>query len=43
MADFPKDLLEEVKKLEDMFTVPTNKLKEITTHFISELEKGTAA
>ena len=40
MADAPKDLLEEVKKLEEMFIVGTPKLKEITSHFVSELEKG---
>jgi hexokinase len=40
MADVPKDLLQEIKKLEEMFTVPAEKLKEITKHFISELEKG---
>jgi hexokinase len=41
MADLPKDLLEEIKKLEKIFTVPKEKLKEITAHFVSELEKGT--
>lgn len=40
MADVPKDLLAEIKKLEQMFTVPPQKLKEITDHFIKELEKG---
>jgi len=40
MADVPKDLLHEIKRLEEMFMVPTEKLKEITTHFVSELEKG---
>lgn len=40
MADVPKDLLTEIKKLEDLFTVDKAKLKEITTHFVSELEKG---
>jgi hexokinase len=40
MADVPKDLLQEIKRLEEMFIVPKEKLKEITTHFVSELEKG---
>jgi predicted transcriptional regulator len=40
MADVPKDLLQEIKRLEEMFIVPAEKLKEITTHFVSELEKG---
>jgi hexokinase len=40
MADVPKDLLKEIKRLEEMFTIPTEKLKEITTHFVSELTKG---
>lgn len=40
MADVPKDLLQEIKKLEELLTVDTAKLKQITKHFISELEKG---
>ncbi len=40
MTNVPKDLLEEIKRLEEMFTVPAEKLKEITTHFVSELTKG---
>lgn len=40
MADIPKDLLEQMKKLEDMFTIPTEKLKAITDHFVKELTKG---
>lgn len=40
MADVPKDLLQEIKRLEEMFMVPKEKLKDITTHFVSELEKG---
>ncbi|KAI1812993.1 hexokinase [Poronia punctata] len=40
MADVPKDLLAEIKALEEAFTVPSEKLKEITSHFVSELEKG---
>ncbi|KAK0893366.1 hexokinase [Friedmanniomyces endolithicus] len=40
MADIPKDLLQEIKRLEDLFTVDTAKLKAIVEHFISELAKG---
>ncbi len=40
MADVPKDLLQQIKRLEELFTVDTKKLKEITEHFIKELEKG---
>ncbi|KEY64936.1 hypothetical protein S7711_08935 [Stachybotrys chartarum IBT 7711] len=39
-ADVPKDLLEQVRRLEELFTVPAEKLKEITNHFVSELTKG---
>ena len=41
MADVPKDLLQEIKRLEDLFTVDRAKLKAITNHFVSELDKGT--
>lgn len=40
MADVPKDLLATITKLQEQFKVPTEKLKEITEHFVSELEKG---
>ena len=40
MADVPKDLLQEIQKLEQLFTVSPQKLKEITDHFIHELDKG---
>lgn len=40
MADMPKDLLQEIKRLEDLFIVDTAKLKAITDHFVSELAKG---
>jgi hexokinase len=40
MADVPKDLMQEIKRLEEMFSVPKEKLKEITDHFVSELIKG---
>jgi hexokinase len=33
-------LVEEIKKLEEQFTIPTAKLKAITEHFVSELAKG---
>lgn len=39
-ADIPKDLLNEVRKLEETFTVDTQKLKQITDHFVGELAKG---
>ena len=38
--DFPKDLLNEIKSLEELFTVDQKELKSITEHFISELAKG---
>ena len=40
MADVPKSLLEEIANLENLFIVSQDKLKEITTHFVKELEKG---
>jgi hexokinase len=40
MTDVPKDLLAEIKRLEDMFTVPAEKLRAITDHFVDELTKG---
>lgn len=40
MADVPKDLLAEIRDLENLFTVSTEKLKAITSHFVKELEKG---
>ncbi|OBT78044.1 hexokinase [Pseudogymnoascus sp. 05NY08] len=39
-TDLPKDLAQEVKRLEGMFKVPQEKLKEITDHFVKELAKG---
>jgi len=39
-VDVPKDLLKQIEKLEGLFTVDTAKLKEITDHFVNELEKG---
>jgi len=40
LADVPKNLLDQIKELERQFTVPGEKLKEITDHWVSELEKG---
>jgi hexokinase len=40
MAETQNDLHEEIKKLEEEFSVPTERLKIITDHFVSELEKG---
>lgn len=40
MADVPKDLVGSIDKLREQFTVPKEKLKEITAHFVKELEKG---
>ncbi|QSZ33641.1 hypothetical protein DSL72_005209 [Monilinia vaccinii-corymbosi] len=40
MADVPKNYLEQIKQLEEQFTVDTPKLKQITEHFVSELTKG---
>lgn len=40
MADMPRDLKEQIEKLEELFVVPTQKLKAITDHFVKELEKG---
>lgn len=39
-AEIPKDLKLEIEKLENMFTVPGEKLKSITAHFVTELDKG---
>lgn len=40
LADAPKDLLDEIKHLEQLFAIDTPKLKEITNHFVNELAKG---
>lgn len=40
MADVPQNLQDEIKRLEELFTVDKAKLKEITHHFISELRQG---
>lgn len=40
MADVPKNLLDEITTLENLFTLDAAKLKQITDHFMSELEAG---
>ena len=40
LADAPRDLVNEIRHLEELFTVGTAKLKEITNHFVNELTKG---
>ncbi|KAI9769044.1 MAG: hexokinase A [Geoglossum umbratile] len=40
MVDVPRDLVEQIKRLEELFSVDTAKLKHITDRFVSELEKG---
>ncbi len=37
----PKDLLDQMQYIEEIFTVDTAKLKAISEHFVSELTKGT--
>ena len=37
----PEDLLEQMRYIEEIFTVDTAKLKAISEHFVSELAKGT--
>ena len=40
MAGLPQNLREQVERLEEMFIIPREKLKAITEHFLTELEKG---
>ena len=42
-ADVPKDLKKEIEHLESVFTVDRAKLKQITDHFVTELDKGMMA
>jgi hexokinase len=42
LKDVPPEILSQVNKLEDMFIISREKLKEITDHFVKELEKGVA-
>ncbi len=39
-ADVPEDLLAQIQYLEKIFTVDKAKLKEVTNHFVKELDKG---
>jgi hexokinase len=39
-ADMPTDLKTQIDRLEELFLVPTDKLKHISDHFVSELKKG---
>ncbi|CAH6722657.1 hexokinase-1 [[Candida] jaroonii] len=39
-TDVPEEWMEELHKVEDLLTVSADKLKGITKHFVSELEKG---
>lgn len=36
----PRDLKEQIDKLEELFVIPTPKLKQISDHFVTELKKG---
>ncbi|KAK3354316.1 hexokinase [Neurospora tetraspora] len=40
LDNIPKDLRKEIEHLERLFTVDGAKLKEVTNHFVNELEKG---
>lgn len=40
LDNLPKDLRNEIEHLERLFTVDGAKLKEVTNHFVHELEKG---
>ena len=40
MADMPQDLLDEIRELENLFTVDRTKLKQVVDHFVKELDKG---
>jgi len=40
MADVPKDLLDQINRLEELFVVDAAKLKEVTDQFVSELRRG---
>jgi len=39
-ADVPKDLMQQIERLEELFTCDTQILKKISDHFVSELNKG---
>ncbi|KAH8434778.1 putative hexokinase Kxk [Aspergillus melleus] len=38
--ELPQNLLQQIKELEDVFTVDTARLKQVVDHFVKELEKG---
>ncbi|RMJ22135.1 hexokinase [Aspergillus sp. HF37] len=40
LADVPQDLLSQIQSFEDLFTVDAAKLKQVSDHFVKELEKG---
>lgn len=40
MSDVPQNLLQQIKEFEDLFTVDQAKLKQVSDHFVKELEKG---
>lgn len=40
MADVPHDLLQEIKRLEELFTVDTATLKAVVEQFVAELKRG---
>ena len=40
MADVPDELLDQIKHLENIFTVDRAKLQAVTNHFVKELDKG---
>ena len=40
MADVPKDLLSQINRLEELFTIPTETLKKVTDDFVKELYQG---
>ncbi|KAF2671201.1 hexokinase [Microthyrium microscopicum] len=39
-ADCPDNILDQIKRLEELFTVETEQLKAITKHFVDELNQG---
>jgi hexokinase len=39
-TDLPQNLIDQIRYLEGLFTVDTKKLKAISDHFVSELDKG---
>jgi hexokinase len=40
MADVSKELKDQLTRLEELFTVPQERLKKITERFMSELDRG---